>query len=301
MNFRLGIDGGGTKTRAVVIDAGCQIWGEGASGSSNPYAVGIETAIAHVLQAADAALGAAKLNRAQIGGWGLGLGGVCSSEESAWVENALRLHLGVEAKIAAVEDVVAAHRGAFGGQESEAAQIVCIAGTGANCYGTAGERSASADGLGPLLGDRGSGYRIGEAALRLAGRALDGVAAPSDFTRAIVAHFGANDAAGLIGVVYAADFGRAPVAGLVPLVLQFSETDSAAREILEDAGRELALSARAVLGKLSSDGSGAQVALIGSVLAHAHPVRGAFEGGLGEGVELVGARYESAVGAALLV
>ncbi|MBW3637379.1 MAG: hypothetical protein KY445_13100 [Armatimonadetes bacterium] len=301
MNFRLGIDGGGTKTRAVVIDADCKILGEGASGSSNPYAVGIETAVAHVLQAADAALGAARLSRGEIGGWGLGLGGVRSSQESAPLLKALRLQLGEGTPIVLQEDVIAAHCGAFGGHLNDVPQIVCIAGTGANCFGTFGDRHARADGLGPLVGDRGSGYRIGEGALRHAGRALDGVLPPSDFTRAIVAHFGANDAAGLIGVVYAADFGRAPIAGLVPLVLQFSETDFAAREILEDAGRELALSARAVLNKLSADHSGAQVALIGSVLAHAHPVRRAFEGGLGEGVELVEARFESAIGAALLV
>jgi N-acetylglucosamine kinase-like BadF-type ATPase len=71
------------------------------------------------------------------------------------------------------EDVTAAHAGAFAtfhvGSTVLNSGVICIAGTGANSFGIGenGQR-ARANGLGPLLGDRGSGYRIGEYALRAA-------------------------------------------------------------------------------------------------------------------------------------
>ena len=75
--YRLGFDGGGTKTRAVVVDAELNIVGSGASGSSNPYAVGLNIALDNIESAANVALAQANLSRANVSGWGLGLGGVC--------------------------------------------------------------------------------------------------------------------------------------------------------------------------------------------------------------------------------
>lgn len=304
-SYRLGFDGGGTKTRAVVVDARRQILGAGESGSSNPYAVGMQTALDHIEVAANGALAQAGLRAEAIVGWGLGLGGVCSPSESADVEAALRARVGEGPRLVAVEDVVSAWSGAFGGQVGDVPRAVCIAGTGANCWGQNGRGEvAASDGLGPLLGDRGSGYWIGEAALRHAGRVADGVAPADDFAAAVLAHFGSPDIKALIRLVYAPDFGRSPIAGLVPLVLAHAENGEA-REILYRAGRELAATALAVLGRLSDgDEVRGEVALIGGVLAYAEPVTSSFSAILereAPGVGLVAAKYEPAVGAALLV
>ncbi|PQV65362.1 BadF-type ATPase [Abditibacterium utsteinense] len=304
-NYRIGVDGGGTKTRVVLLDENLQIIGEGVSGSSNLYAVGLEKAAQNILEAADFALAQSRISRAEVLGWGLGLGGVCSETESARIEAALRGFLGETVKIVAREDVVAAHRGAFDWPRARGPQIVCIAGTGANCFGrNPNGETAKSDGLGPLLGDRGSGYRIGEAALRFYGNCADGIAPHTDFSHSISAHFGAKNLNALIEIVYAPDFERSRVASLVPLVLQFSEADLNARKILEDAGRELAQTARAVLGKLATKNEGnvkAEIALVGGVLSGAALVRQAFQKSLGAAAELVEARYESAIGAALLL
>ncbi|RYG55893.1 hypothetical protein EON80_30010, partial [bacterium] len=130
--FRLGFDGGGTKTRAVVIDANYQVLGSGESGASNPYAVGMAGALDNIEAAANRALAGANLTRSEIGGWGLGLGGVCSASESAEVETALRQRVGEGPSIVAAEDVVAAWSGAFGGETSGQPRAICIAGTGSN-------------------------------------------------------------------------------------------------------------------------------------------------------------------------
>ncbi len=310
-NYRIGIDGGGTKTRAVLLDETLTIRGEGAAGSSNIYAVGLEKAAANILDAADFALRGAKKTRADVWGWGLGLGGVVSGRESARIEAALRPFLGQTVMISVVEDVVAAHRGAFDWTGARGTQIVCIAGTGANCWGRNLEgNSAGADGLGPLLGDRGSGYSIGEAALRFYGRCEDGIEAHSDFSRAILAHFGAKNGAELVEIVYAPGFERARVASLVPLLISYSQSEKRAREILEAAGRDLGRTARTVLRRLATKNESepecnnenrAEIALVGGVLSGADAVREAVQETLDSAARLVEARYESAIGAALLI
>lgn len=299
MRYRIGIDGGGTKTRAVVVNESLEIVGEGQSGSSNIYAVGLEKAVQNILESADFALEFAGLKRDQIAGWGLGLGGVSSDVESERVEAELRRFLGSEVAICVVEDVVAAHRGAFP-DPGIVAQILCIAGTGANCFGrSATGQTAKSDGIGPILGDRGSGYRIGEAALRLYGLEADGVSAKTALSSAILGHFGAKNTEELIQIVYAPDFARSGVAGVAPLVVQLADSHEGARQILELAGVELAQTARAVLRRLGAEAG--EVALVGGVLSGADLVRAAFERELGDGVVLVEARFESAIGAALLV
>ena len=282
-------------------------WGRGESGASNPYAVGMDAAIANIEAAADAALRAANITRDHIGGWGLGLGGVCSSVESAAVENALRARLSDAPQIVAVEDVVATWLGAFGGGAQSGAQsgarVVCIAGTGVGCWGkNARANVAQADGAGPLLGDRGSGYWIGERALRHATRVCDGVAPPDELAAAVLECFGAEDLKALIRVVYAPDFERSRVAEVVPTVLEHAKQASA-RAILEEAGRELAQTSLAVLNRLCEGELKGEIVLTGGVLAHAVPVKTAFVdwlSGRAPAVNLAPARHEPAIGAALL-
>ena len=302
--YRLGFDGGGTKTRAVLLDQTRRIVGAGASGSSNPYAVGMDAALDNIERAAADALNAAHLERKDVSGWGLGLGGVCSPVESAQVEAALRARLQLQVPIVAREDVEAAWAGAFGGEVGEAPRAVCIAGTGSGCWGkNADGIVAQADGLGPLLGDRGSGFWIGERALRHTGRVCDGVAPADALSAAVLAHFHAPDAKALIRVVYAPDFERARVAELAPIVLSCAPIASA-REILARAGEELAHTSLAVLRALSDEDVRGEVALIGGVLAGAAPVKAAFVAALKRAssrIEFVAARYEPAIGAALLL
>src|SRR5689334_3711825 len=50
-HYFLGIDGGGTKTHAVITDSSSQVIGEGFSGAGNPLRVGLEEAISHIDQA----------------------------------------------------------------------------------------------------------------------------------------------------------------------------------------------------------------------------------------------------------
>ena len=55
----VGVDGGGTKTEAVILDARDQILGQGVAGPSNPLRIGITNAAAAVREAIDKACAAA--------------------------------------------------------------------------------------------------------------------------------------------------------------------------------------------------------------------------------------------------
>lgn len=310
--LRIGVDGGGTTTRAVVIDDNLQVLGRGESGSSNHYSVGLERAVENVTAAGEAALADAGVSQSDIVGWGFGLAGACTAAEQKTLSDALSA-LAAGKPLVVDEDAAAAQAGAFGGgafdggafgaaDDAWAAGAVCIAGTGANCFGVnaRGER-ARADGLGPLLGDRGSGYWIGEATLRAACQAHDGSGPATALLDAVLHHFAVVSVDELVQLVYRPDFGKDRVASLFPVALNCAvqDEDEVARALLRDAGHQLAATALAVLRALQIEA----VAVTGGVLGRDTPVREAFENALRGSLPAARIQeplHDAAIGAALL-
>jgi N-acetylglucosamine kinase-like BadF-type ATPase len=299
MKLRVGIDGGGTTTRAVLLNEQNTVAGRGEAGSSNHYSVGLERAAQNVREATQRALQAADAEFSGIVSGGLGLAGACSEREQSTLGAALRraLELPDATPLVVDEDARAAQAGAFEGGPG----VVCIAGTGANTFGInqRGER-ARADGLGPLLGDRGSGYWIGESTLRAACRANDGSGPATALLDGVLRQMQAADVDALVATVYAPEFERDRVAALVPTVLECAAAgDEVALHILRSAGRELAATALAVLRPLGV----LRVAPHGGVLSRQSPVRAAFEEMLRAelpDVQVQEPQHDAAFGAALL-
>ena len=239
---------------------------------------------------------------ARVSLWGLGLAGACTQAEQALMRGALhpcvaRLGLSLEAAVVD-EDAAAAQRGAFGG----GAGIVCIAGTGANAFGIAenGLR-ARADGLGPLLGDRGSGYAIGEEAFRALCRADDGSGPQTMLLPFVLRSLEIVSVDELVPLVYGPHFSKDRVAALFPIVLDCArQGDDVANRILREAGCALAATTLAVMRKLDVR----LVAPCGGVLARDSPVRAAFEEALKQSLpdaRIAEPLHDAAVGASLLV
>lgn len=296
MIFRIGVDGGGTKTRAVVIDENLRALGRGEAGPGNFISAGQNAAIANIVAAVRAALDSAGVPESAVASWGLGLAGACSESDKIAQRAALLPHVnGV--KIVVDEDAPAAQAGAFAGGPG----AICIAGTGANCFGVneVGERRG-ADGFGPLLGDRGSGYWCGERALRAACASFDGSGPSSALREAVFQQLGAADVFELIQIVYAPEFKKDRIAALFPTVLQAAASgDFVAQEILRCAGNELAKTTLTVLRSLKIN----RVAPIGGLLANNTPVRAAYEAALREAIadiHIAQPLHDAAIGAALL-
>jgi N-acetylmuramic acid 6-phosphate etherase len=274
----IGIDGGGSKTHAVVADLEGRILGRGTAGASNHQGVGLVAAQAAIDKSISIALTGAGLQEEHVRAVCLGLAGAGRADDQAlfdkWMQTRLPGALVLMANDA--ELVLAAAAGSGWG-------IAVIAGTGSIAYGrNPAAVVARAGGWGPLLGDEGSGYAIGRAALRAAVASHDGRTAPTALLPEILAHFGLSDAGELIARAYRPPLPSSEIAALAMLVERVAEEgDGGALEILHQAGYDLASTAAAVAARLGLKGE-FPCAVAGSVLVRGRRVMQAFEDGLVE-------------------
>lgn len=236
--FYLGVDGGGSKTLAVIVDATGRERGRGMAGSSNHEAVGHEQALSALHAAVGQAASAANTELPLAAAW-LGLAGVDHPGDVA----ALLLQARALAKTVRVtndaELLLAALPRGIG--------VAVIAGTGSIALGcnTQGE-SARAGGWGHVMGDEGSGYAIGRDALRAAVRGADGRGPATTLLAGILAAWELPAPEDLLERVYQ-PFDKTAIASLAPLVLSHADAgDQMARRIVTRAGRELALAVATV-------------------------------------------------------
>src|SRR3954451_20418762 len=164
-----GVDGGGTRTRAVILD-GTRVIGEGEAGPSNPLRVGITNGATAVRDAIDRACAAAMIHRDDLLAIGIGLAGVRRMDIRTRMHDVLVETLGVET-IEIVSDGDIALFGATDGQPG----VVIISGTGSVSVGVNRQgKRVYAGGWGPVAGDEGSGSWIARRALQMVARATDG-------------------------------------------------------------------------------------------------------------------------------
>ncbi|BCM90771.1 N-acetylmuramic acid/N-acetylglucosamine kinase [Abditibacteriota bacterium] len=222
-DYFLGIDGGGSKTRAVVVNADYEILGRGEAGAANHFAVGVATAARNCALAAQNALANARdhdssFNAENVRSWGFGLAGVRRESDAARMRDALGVVCIVP--FALETDVVAAHAGAFAG----ATGIVVSGGTGAITFG-ADEFGARvyADGWGPVLGDEGGGYWLGVEALRATCRALDGRAHPTPLAHAVMEFLEIREGEELVQMIYSPNITRDAIASIARVVSRCAE------------------------------------------------------------------------------
>jgi N-acetylglucosamine kinase-like BadF-type ATPase len=154
-----------------------------------------------------------------------------------------------------------------------------------------------------VLGDEGSGYAIGLAALRAVARASDGRAPSTALTGAVLGRWSLASPQDLVGRVYQSATQRSDIAGLAALVHSVAqEGDAVAQALLRDAGRELALAAQAVARNLELT-EAIPCALAGSVLVQGQAVAAALlecAADLGLRLEPVTLVQEAALGAVRL-
>jgi N-acetylglucosamine kinase-like BadF-type ATPase len=259
----VGVDGGGSKTHAVIVDASERIMGEGTSGPSNPLRVGIVRAAAAVREAIDKACEAAQVRREDILAAQVGLAGARRTELRERVREALS-NLGI-ADLAVVGDADIALYGATDGEPG----VVVIAGTGSVCCGVnaRGKRNC-AGGWGPVAGDEGGGAWIARRALRAIAHASDGRGPKTSLMTAACAYFHVTSPEDLSTAIYAPTMTNERLAGFGKQVIEAAKAkDPVAREIVAEAGRELGLAVEAVIRNLKLEPERFQVAYVGGVFA----------------------------------
>lgn len=267
MPWVLGVDGGGTRTVALVVNERGRVLGRGESGPANYRTAGLTSAADHIQQAAATAISDAGLVKQALNGAFLALAGVDRPTDRQ-VMSGVVARIGLTCPIQVEHHAMAALAGATSGKPG----VVVIAETGSVAFGEdAHGNRRRAGGYGPLLGDEGGGYDIGRKALIAALRYEDGRGPATALADRIKQRFMLDQMTDLINLVYGdpAPLQRTEIAGLAPLVLEAArEGDSIAREILRVAGRELGLLAAAVLKGLDWNGASmVPVAGCGSVFA----------------------------------
>ena len=258
-----GVDGGGTKTHAVVMDQDDKVLGEGHAGPSNPLRVGVTRAAAAIREAVDRACAAARVRRSEILAIEIGLAGARRKELSARIEEALRT-LGIR-ELEVVGDAEIALSGATDGEPG----VVVIAGTGSvSCGVNARGRSVRAGGWGPIAGDEGGGSWIARQALSAIAHAADGRGPATALKAAACLYFHVSTADDLATAIYAPTITNERIAGFAKPVIDAAKgNDQVARDILVQGGRELGLAAGAVIRGLKMEQERFQVAFVGGVFA----------------------------------
>lgn len=291
----MGIDGGGSGIRIVIVTPDLAICGQSEGPTANPGIVGAETAATTIQQAMRAALDAAGLAAGQIAAVGIGIAGAAAYHSADWLHRVVAA-MTPQARIVPSADYEIALVGALGRREG----VLILAGTGSLAYGVnAAGQTALVGGWGYLLDDAGGGYWLGIRALEAVARAADGRGPATTLTPALLAALALRQAQDLIAWLYRADAPRTrEIAQLAPLVLGQAEAgDPVAQDIVAKASDELALAAQTVIRRLDMDAP--PIAFAGSLLTGDNPLSRALCTALGLAA-LPAPRYPPAIGAALL-
>lgn len=193
MALFVGMDAGGTRSRAAVLDAAGSLRGTAVGLGANPVSHEPERAFDALAGTLRTALEG--LPAGDVRGLVLGLAGAGTSDRIMVAELARAAGLACPAHV--VGDVVTA----FAAGTAEPDGTVLVSGTGATAVRIVGRREAAvADGYGWLLGDDGSGLWLGREAVRAALAALDGRGAPTALLPAVTG--------ALLGAPLAPDAGR---------------------------------------------------------------------------------------------
>ncbi|MFN2565335.1 MAG: BadF/BadG/BcrA/BcrD ATPase family protein [Gemmatimonadaceae bacterium] len=244
----IGIDGGGTKTRAVVADERGH-WVADVVGAGSAVRPGQAERSAQVI--ADVvrdALASCEMTHVRPKVLCVGVAGVGRDPEREALWQAL-LARDLADEVVIHTDFAVALDDAFG----EGPGVLLISGTGSVAFGR-GPTGATArcGGWGPVFGDEGGGAWIGRRALSVVAAAADGREPETALTGAVLTAAQVNEAQEL--VAWAAAASPSQLATLAPIVLSVADGgDLRANSIVSLAVEELALHIRALARRLFGD------------------------------------------------
>src|SRR6185437_12367942 len=308
MSNVLAVDVGGTSSRAVILDRTGRYLAYGRGLAGNPISAGPEQAAAAISAAARAAVAAMPASSGPGSAAGttvIALAGGRTHASTDWIATELTA-IGVAGPVTVESDLLAM----FCSSGSELDGYAVVAGTGAGAVRVErGGVVGTADGLGWLLGDDGSGFWIGQRVVREALLALDHRAPPTALADLLLVELGipyttemANDGrraslVDAVGMLYR--MRPVQLAQFAPLAFAGAATgDAAAARILRDAERAIVHTLAAVMTKAVRG----PIVLGGGVLARMPELPRRIEAAFATAEDVVDLRRvdDGAVGAAVL-
>jgi N-acetylglucosamine kinase-like BadF-type ATPase len=298
----LAVDGGGTKTQALIADLEGKVIARGLGPDSNQHRVGFDRFCKALTTAIDGALrnvlgpralGDGIWREARIAAACFGLAGVDGPEDEAQVSAWIKTQKITPAFVVVNDSELVLAAGTPAGWG-----VALISGTGSVCLGRSHDgRNLRVGGWGPLMGDEGSGYQIALSALHAVTQTADGRASADDLLRVVLRHWSLPDPQSLIRHVYQETMTQADIAGLATVVLNLAgRGDATAASIVNEAARELAGQVHTVVRRLKLDHP--PLALAGDVLRGA--LRNTLKAEIGDVVGPVQFVADPSVGAIVL-
>jgi N-acetylglucosamine kinase-like BadF-type ATPase len=293
MTLYMGIDGGGSNLRVVIVDEQMQIRVTVQRGTANPRIIGQEQS---ALLIQDAMRETLTQVTESVRGVGIGIAGASAVYARDWLVNVIHAVL-PDVHVAAGSDYEIALVGANGTREG----VLLLAGTGSVAFGVnAAGQSLQVGGWGYLLGDEGSGYWIGMQALQVVTKIIDGqLPVASSLKQLIMDELKFTQSSDILAWVY----GQKPtpvasVAQLSGIVLEAATSgDEQAQAIIMEAADQLVHLARTTMRRL--DMIDAKIAFAGGLLESQNLLSAQVIEKLGL-AENPQAKYPPMVGAALL-
>lgn len=292
----VGVDGGGTKTRAVVVAESGELVADIVTEGSNVNHFGWEraqTVLGDLFEQIRSSLPA----NTWISSLFFGLAGVDRPDErrkmNEWISTQWPgAAVGVE------NDTLPALVSGSGETEG----IVLIGGTGSIAFGIndRGEK-CRVGGWGYLIGDEGSGYNIGRDAYSAVLKSFDGRGPQTLLTGKILAYYKLQDPTALIPLVYSNSFTREQIAAVTRFVFEAArEGDEVSLTLLSRAADELGELVRTMLTRMSFVKTPVPVVLTGGLFHEGSPLISMIEGRLSGRADVVRSEKPPVVGAVLL-
>ena len=246
MNYYLGIDGGGTKTKAIVIDENNKIIFTGLSEASALDSVGLDKSLKAINNALKGLDKKIKFKSVFIG-----LGGIQSDDDGLlYINHKLKIK-GVDKNTAfyAKNDSYNALASSLVFDEG----IALISGTGMNCFGVDKDGNYHfAGGLGYREGDLGSAYSLGFLGMKSLARAIDGRIEYTPYHKELAEKMNIKDSVDIKNFFVKAVNMRTEIAQLALITSKHAlDGNIYAKEISEIAASELVLCVKAVLSRIN--------------------------------------------------
>jgi len=263
--YVIGVDGGGTKTIAALANSEGKIFKLARTGPSSFIKVGIEETVLNITKAIKILL----KNKKKIKVFSTFIG-LAAVEENKEIKKVIKKKLlkkpelsGIfKGKVVIGSDQILGFRS--GTNEKDG--VVLISGTGSAAHGWKGKREAHTSGWG-WLNDEGSAFWIGQKAYQVILKDLDGRGPKTLITKLVLKKLRVRTPSGIKREIYIKKN------NLIKKIASFSllvnktaqKGDKIAKNLLIEAGRELALSTQTVIKKLNLQRKKFPLVLIGSM------------------------------------
>jgi N-acetylglucosamine kinase-like BadF-type ATPase len=249
MKYLIGIDGGGTKTDCAIADLSGKIIYQTVGKPSNFLIIGVKETVANLFAAIEECLFELKGDFSDVKQIVVGVAGAGRKDDAELLEMSFKDYAdneGIHFKgVKVVSDAQVALEGAF----PDSAGCILIAGTGSILFGKDDKGNIyRVGGFGRLIGDEGSGYRIGRKALNAVSKEIDGRGEKTIITELVnnKIDFGVSDK--LVNKVYKE---KLDIASIAKIVIDAAEIgDGEANKILSDEADELVLHLKSILNKI---------------------------------------------------